>query len=108
MLNKLDMVPQDERAARVKDFVKRFKWKGPVFEISALTREGCETLIREIYQHIHRAQVAEQPPAEVDPRFVELPDDFDPRFAELPDEAAEQKPAKRPAARRPRRKPEAK
>ena len=108
VLNKLDMVPQDERAARVKDFVKRFKWKGPVFEISALTREGCETLIREIYQHIHRAQVAEQPPAEVDPRFVELPDDFDPRFAELPDEAAEQKPAKRPAARRPRRKPEAK
>ena len=108
VLNKLDMVPQDERAARVKDFVKRFKWKGPVFEISALTREGCETLIREIYQHIHRAQVAEQPPAEVDPRFVELPDDCDPRFAELPDEAAEQKPAKRPAARRPRRKPEAK
>ena len=97
VLNKLDMVPQDERAARVKDFVKRFKWKGPVFEISALTREGCETLIREIYQHIHRAQVAEQPPAEVDPRF-----------AELPDEAAEEKPAKRPAARRPRRKPEAK
>jgi GTP-binding protein len=36
----------DERAARVKDFVKRFRYKGPVFEISALTREGCEPLIR--------------------------------------------------------------
>jgi GTP-binding protein len=35
VLNKLDMVPEEERAARVKDFVKRFKWKGPVFEISA-------------------------------------------------------------------------
>ena len=42
MLNKLDLVPDEERAARVKDFVKRFKHKGPVFEISALTREGCE------------------------------------------------------------------
>jgi GTPase involved in cell partitioning and DNA repair len=35
VLNKLDMVPEGERAARVKDFVKRYKWKGPVFEISA-------------------------------------------------------------------------
>ncbi|MEO6968397.1 MAG: Obg family GTPase CgtA, partial [Rhodanobacteraceae bacterium] len=42
VLNKLDMVPAEEREARVKDFVKRFKWKGPVFQISALTREGCE------------------------------------------------------------------
>jgi GTP-binding protein len=41
-----------ERAARVKDFVKRFKWKGPVFEISALTREGCEPLIKAIYEHV--------------------------------------------------------
>ena len=42
VLNKLDMVPGDERVAKVKDFVKRYKWKGPVYEISALTREGCE------------------------------------------------------------------
>jgi GTP-binding protein len=46
VLNKLDMVPTEERAARVKDFVKRFKFKGPVFEISALTREGCEHLVQ--------------------------------------------------------------
>jgi GTP-binding protein len=36
----------------VKDFVRRLKWKGPVFEISALTREGCEPLIKAIYQHM--------------------------------------------------------
>ena len=71
VLNKLDMVAADERAAKVKDFVKRFKWKGPVFEISALTREGCESLIKAIYQHIHAQQQSEQPVEEVDPRFVE-------------------------------------
>ena len=71
VLNKLDMVAADERAAKVKDFVKRFKWKGPVFEISALTREGCESLIKAIYQHIHAQQQSEQPVQEVDPRFVE-------------------------------------
>src|SRR6187402_830131 len=32
VLNKLDMVPADERAALVKDFVKRLRFKGPVFE----------------------------------------------------------------------------
>ena len=71
VLNKLDMVPAQERAARVKDFVKRMRYKGPVFEISALTREGCEALIRDIYQHIHARQVEEQGPAEVDPRFAQ-------------------------------------
>ncbi len=69
VLNKLDMVPLDERAARVKDFVKRFKFKGPVFEISALTREGCEPLIKAIYQHVKAQQKLEQALPEIDPRF---------------------------------------
>ena len=69
VLNKLDMVPREQREARVKDFVKRFKWKGPVFQISALTREGCEPLIHAIYQHVAAAQRAEEP-EEVDPRFA--------------------------------------
>jgi len=71
VLNKLDMIPVEERAARVKDFVKRLKFKGPVFEISALTREGCEHLVQAVYQQVHQQQQAEQPPAERDPRFTE-------------------------------------
>lgn len=71
VLNKLDMVPIEERAARVKDFVKRMRYKGPVYEISALTREGCEGLIRDIYKHIHDRQVEEQGPVDIDPRFAE-------------------------------------
>src|SRR5690606_37313471 len=35
VLNKLDMIPVEEREARAKDFVKRLRWKGPVFQISA-------------------------------------------------------------------------
>ena len=50
VLNKMDMIPAEERAARVKDFVKRFKYKGPVFEISALTREGVQPLIQAAYK----------------------------------------------------------
>ena len=70
VLNKLDMVDADARAALVKDFVKRFKFKGPVFEISALTREGCEPLVKEIFKHVQAQQLAEQPYVEADPRFI--------------------------------------
>lgn len=66
VLNKLDMVPVDEREKRVKDFVKRFKWKGPVFQISALSREGLEPLIHAIYDHVASFQ---RPEALPDPRF---------------------------------------
>ena len=69
VLNKLDMVPAEERAARVKDFVKRLRWEGPVFEISALAREGLQPMLRAIYEHV-AAQV-EQPAPPVDPRFAE-------------------------------------
>jgi GTP-binding protein len=70
VLNKLDMVPAGERAARVKDFVRRMRYKGPVFEISALTREGCEHLVQAVYQQVRAQQGAEQPVVEVDPRFA--------------------------------------
>jgi len=71
VLNKMDMVPVEEREKRVKDFVKRFKWKGPVFQISALTREGCEPLIRAIYKHV--ATLKNIVPDDPDPRFDEAP-----------------------------------
>ena len=67
VLNKLDMVPAEEREARVKDFVKRFRWKGPVFQVSALTHEGCAALMRAAYDHVSRLKNV-------------VPDDPDPRF----------------------------
>ena len=69
VLNKLDMVPAEEREARVKDFVKRLRWKGPVFQVSALTREGLEPMVQAIYEHVAAQARAEQPPEDVDPRF---------------------------------------
>ena len=71
VLNKLDMVPLEEREALVKGIVKRLRYKGPVYEISALTREGCEALIRDIYKHVRTTFEAEQPQLEVDPRFAQ-------------------------------------
>ncbi|MBC3869961.1 GTPase ObgE [Undibacterium oligocarboniphilum] len=60
VLNKLDVLNEDERKKKVKDFVKRFGWKGPVFEISALNREGCDDLITEIYAYLEQKRTQEQ------------------------------------------------
>jgi GTPase len=84
VLNKLDMVPADERQKRVKDFIKRFAWKGPVFEISALTREGCEELIVEIYNYLASQREQEQRAQETtmteEARGIVSIDPDDPRF----------------------------
>jgi GTP-binding protein len=68
VLNKIDMLPPEERAARVQEFVRRLRWKGPVFAVSALAREGLEPLVRAIYEHV-AARVPAQPSC--DPRFAE-------------------------------------
>lgn len=70
VLNKLDMVPADTREALVKDITRRLRYKGPVFTISALTREGCELLVQKIYAHIAQVHEAAQPPVDIDPRFA--------------------------------------
>jgi GTP-binding protein len=84
VLNKLDMVPEDERKKRVKDFVKRFGWKGPVFEISALTREGCEDLVTEIYNYLAATRQQDQRSEETqmveEARSIISIDPDDPRF----------------------------
>jgi len=61
VLNKIDMVPEDEREALCRDVVERLGWKGPVFEISALAGLGTRELVYAIMDVIEqRRQVAAQ------------------------------------------------
>ena len=48
VLNKLDLIPEEERAARVAAFVKEYRWKGPVFAVTAINGDGCRELIFKI------------------------------------------------------------
>jgi GTP-binding protein len=52
VFNKLDMVAPEEREQRVKDYVRRLRWKGPVFSISALARDGLQPLIERIQNFV--------------------------------------------------------
>ncbi|RJF97749.1 GTPase ObgE [Noviherbaspirillum saxi] len=84
VLNKLDVVPEDERKKRVKDFIKRFGWKGPVSEISALTRDGCEELVTAIYDYLAEQRQQEHRAEEThiveEARGIVSIDPDDPRF----------------------------
>ena len=45
-----------ERRARAQAFVRRLRWKGQVFVISALTGEGCRELVYAVMDHLERSR----------------------------------------------------
>jgi GTP-binding protein len=53
-LNKLDLIPEDERKTLVKKLVKAMKYKGRVFEISAINGLGCKALIYELNNELNK------------------------------------------------------
>lgn len=69
VLNKLDMVAPELRQSMVKSLVRKLRFKGPVFEISALTREGCDALTQAVYLHLNAKFLAAQKAEIADPRF---------------------------------------
>jgi GTPase len=79
VLNKLDMVPIDEREARIKDFLKKYKGRGKtalevdkVFAISGLTREGCDGLTYAIYDYL--VEITPDVDPDRDVRFDDTPE----------------------------------
>ena len=52
VLNKSDMIPEDEREARVKEVVDRLQWEGPVYLISAISRQGTEQISHDLMRYL--------------------------------------------------------
>lgn len=67
VLNKMDMVPEEEREARVKSVVDALKWEGPMYEISAINGAGTEQLCHDLMFHIEEVKAAEA----ADPSLLE-------------------------------------
>ncbi|MCQ4270663.1 Obg family GTPase CgtA [Pseudomonas kuykendallii] len=63
VLNKADQILEEEHEARVKAVVERLDWKGPVYVISALEREGTEALSQDIMRYLDERtmRLAEEP-----------------------------------------------
>jgi len=56
VLNKVDLLPHEQRQAHCHDIVGRLDWDGPVFQISALSGEGTESLVVAIMEYIEAAK----------------------------------------------------
>ncbi|MAT65947.1 MAG: GTPase ObgE [Gammaproteobacteria bacterium] len=54
VLNKLDLLPEDERAARCDEILNGLEWTGPVFRISAATGEGTDDLVKAVMMHLEQ------------------------------------------------------
>jgi GTP-binding protein len=58
ILNKLDLIPEEDREKTVKDFLKAYKkatkYDGPVFPITAISGEGTKPLIYAIHEALEQ------------------------------------------------------
>jgi GTP-binding protein len=58
VLNKIDLLPEDERGRRVAEFLRRFRWQRPHFAVSAATGEGCRELTYAVMAEIEKGRTA--------------------------------------------------
>jgi GTP-binding protein len=66
VLNKIDLMPPAEAEKRCKDIVRRLRWKGPVYRISGVTRQGTQELCRDIMRRLEEISLPEGATAETD------------------------------------------
>ena len=58
VLNKIDMLAPDVQKETCEKIVKKLNWQGRVFEISALSGQGCQILCQQIMQYLEEKQSA--------------------------------------------------
>jgi GTP-binding protein len=58
VLNKLDLVPPEERDARCETILRGLGWTGPVFRISGISGEGTQELCQKIMLRLEELGVA--------------------------------------------------
>lgn len=64
VLNKLDMVPEEEREERCQAVLDALDWDGPVYRISALSQQGTEEMMRDIQAFLdQRLEAIEEDPS---------------------------------------------
>jgi GTP-binding protein len=59
VLNKLDLLPAEQRDARVAAIVGELDWQGPVYGVSALTADGTKRLVQDVMKYLEGQREAE-------------------------------------------------
>jgi GTP-binding protein len=62
VLNKVDLLPADELAARRQLLLDELRWDGPVHCVSALSGEGTQALVYDLMARLEALRAAERAP----------------------------------------------
>ncbi|MCB1934762.1 MAG: GTPase ObgE [Nitrosomonas sp.] len=54
VLNKLDMLPEEQRDQTCQSFIQKLNWTDRYFKVSALTGEGCQQLMYDIMDYLEQ------------------------------------------------------
>ncbi|MBB3185454.1 GTP-binding protein [Halomonas fontilapidosi] len=72
VLNKLDLLPAEEREAVADEIIRRLGWEGPVFRISAISSDGTDALVQAAYRWITEQRRLENEDEEAAERAREM------------------------------------
>ncbi len=67
VLNKLDLIPEEEREERCQQVIDKLNWTGPVYSVAAINKQGTFKLSADIMEHIE----ARRARAIAEPEFAE-------------------------------------
>ena len=56
VMNKLDLIPEDEREQRCQQLLDKLNWEGPVYRIAAISQQGTRELVGDIMSFIEERQ----------------------------------------------------
>lgn len=73
VLNKMDLIPEDERAQRSAALVAALNWTGPVYQVSAISGDNTEALCQDVLQFVEEQDLyfAENPEAAAEERALQ-------------------------------------
>jgi len=67
VLNKIDLLPEEEAEERCAQIVRRLRWKGPTFRISGVTGQGTKELIQAVMRYLEENPAKRPSEAEAEP-----------------------------------------
>jgi GTP-binding protein len=60
VLNKLDLVPEEDREKICAKIIKDLKWQGPVYKIAAIAKEGTEQMCFDLMDYVESSKTTEE------------------------------------------------
>jgi len=68
VLNKTDLIPEEEREARCQEVIEALNWQGKVFDIAAISQQGTHQVTHAVMERLEDIRQAE----ELDPELIEI------------------------------------